>query len=197
MAIKVNGTTVINDSRALSNIASVDATTAAAIGNAGVGGVITTTINSANAFSRTGPSTYGFNDTGIISNSKPSSSIVYASRTVPSGAVLASVTTSSASSGITVYQNNYFGVTLGIAHWDNSASTLTLLGRAWPNDDLSGSANGALEYIQGKAISSGVIAVNQNDILYGIILSTYTSTGYTGGASWSAGTVTTTFLEVS
>jgi hypothetical protein len=38
MAIKVNGTTVINDSRALSNIASVDATTAAAIGAAGVGG---------------------------------------------------------------------------------------------------------------------------------------------------------------
>jgi hypothetical protein len=41
MAIKVNGTTVINDSRALSNIASVDATTAAAIGNAGVGGAST------------------------------------------------------------------------------------------------------------------------------------------------------------
>ena len=38
MAIKVNGTTVINDSRALSNIASVDATTAASISAAGVGG---------------------------------------------------------------------------------------------------------------------------------------------------------------
>ena len=52
MAIKVNGTTVINDSRALSNIASVDATTAAAIGAAGVGGGVwalesTTTISSA------------------------------------------------------------------------------------------------------------------------------------------------------
>ena len=32
MAIKVNGTTVINDSRALSNIASVDATTVARLG---------------------------------------------------------------------------------------------------------------------------------------------------------------------
>jgi len=41
MAIKVNGTTVINDSRALSNIASVDATTATAIGAAGVGGAST------------------------------------------------------------------------------------------------------------------------------------------------------------
>ena len=38
MAIKVSGTTVINDSRALQNIASVDSTTAAAIGAAGVGG---------------------------------------------------------------------------------------------------------------------------------------------------------------
>ena len=38
MAIKVNGTTVINDSRALSNIASLDATTVAAIGAAGIGG---------------------------------------------------------------------------------------------------------------------------------------------------------------
>lgn len=41
MAIKVNGTTVINDNRALSNIASVDATTATAFGNAGVGGLST------------------------------------------------------------------------------------------------------------------------------------------------------------
>ena len=38
MAIKVNNTTVINDSRALQNIASLDATTAASITAAGVGG---------------------------------------------------------------------------------------------------------------------------------------------------------------
>jgi len=38
MAIQVGGTTVINNSRALSNITSVDATTAAAIEAAGVGG---------------------------------------------------------------------------------------------------------------------------------------------------------------
>lgn len=38
MAIQVNGTTVIDNSRNLTNITSVDATTAAAIGNAGVGG---------------------------------------------------------------------------------------------------------------------------------------------------------------
>lgn len=38
MAIKVSGTTVINDSRGLENVASVDATTAASITAAGVGG---------------------------------------------------------------------------------------------------------------------------------------------------------------
>ena len=38
MAIQVSGTTVIDDSRNLTNIASVDATTVTAIGAAGVGG---------------------------------------------------------------------------------------------------------------------------------------------------------------
>ena len=38
MAIKVGGTTVVDDSRGLTNIATVDATTAAAISAAGVGG---------------------------------------------------------------------------------------------------------------------------------------------------------------
>ena len=41
MAIKVNGTTVINDSRQLQNVASLDATTVAALGAAGVGGLHT------------------------------------------------------------------------------------------------------------------------------------------------------------
>ena len=39
MAIKVNGTTVINDSRSLTNIASIDATTVAAFSAAGVGDI--------------------------------------------------------------------------------------------------------------------------------------------------------------
>ena len=40
MAIQIGGTSVINNSRQLQNIASVDATTATAIGNAGVGGAM-------------------------------------------------------------------------------------------------------------------------------------------------------------
>ena len=42
MAIQVSGTQVIGNSRELTNIASVDATTAASIGAAGVGGASTT-----------------------------------------------------------------------------------------------------------------------------------------------------------
>jgi hypothetical protein len=42
MAIKVNGTTVINDSRQLQNVASLDATTVAALGAAGIGGGVDT-----------------------------------------------------------------------------------------------------------------------------------------------------------
>ena len=42
MAIKVSGTTIVDDSRNLYNIASVDSITATAIGNAGVGGGLLT-----------------------------------------------------------------------------------------------------------------------------------------------------------
>mgnify|MGYP003681973035 CR=1 FL=1 len=45
MAIQVNGTTVINNSRALQNIASVDATTVATMSAAGVGGYLNRTVN--------------------------------------------------------------------------------------------------------------------------------------------------------
>jgi hypothetical protein len=38
MAIQVSGTTVINDSRSLTNISSVDSVTGAALSNAGLGG---------------------------------------------------------------------------------------------------------------------------------------------------------------
>jgi hypothetical protein len=49
MAIKVSGTTVINDSQGLTSIASIDSTTAAAIQAAGVGGGATTPTLSGNS----------------------------------------------------------------------------------------------------------------------------------------------------
>ena len=55
MAIKVSGTNVITDGRALNNITSIDATTAAAIGSGGVGGgttlIATTTLSGAREIS--------------------------------------------------------------------------------------------------------------------------------------------------
>ena len=60
MAIKVNGTTVINDSRQLQNVASVDATTVAALGAAGVG--------CSSAYATT---TYTSSAVGIIRNTDP------------------------------------------------------------------------------------------------------------------------------
>jgi hypothetical protein len=65
MAIKVNGTTVINDSRALSNITSVDSTTKSAIETAGVGGGLkylgeTTLSSSASYIDYSFPTGYGF-----------------------------------------------------------------------------------------------------------------------------------------
>ena len=72
MAIQVNGTEVISNSRALNNIASVDATTAAAIGAAGVGGgpswslVQTSTISSVTGI------TGGWNMSNTFSYTVPS-----------------------------------------------------------------------------------------------------------------------------
>ena len=57
MAIQVSGTEVISNARALNNIASIDATTAASIGAAGVGGkilqVVSTLFNGAEQTSST------------------------------------------------------------------------------------------------------------------------------------------------
>ncbi len=73
MAIKVNGTTVINDSRALSNITSVDATTVAAIGAAGVGGKVLQVV-SATKTGTSSTSSTGFVDiSGLSVSITPSS----------------------------------------------------------------------------------------------------------------------------
>ena len=66
MAIQVNGTTVIDNSRALTNIASVDATTAAAIGAAGVGAASVEWQNLSNSYSYTYTSSSSGNDTGML-----------------------------------------------------------------------------------------------------------------------------------
>ena len=64
MAIKVNGTTVINDSRQLQNVASVDATTVAALGAAGVGGGLEEVISTHTVSSAVSTFDISWNNTG-------------------------------------------------------------------------------------------------------------------------------------
>lgn len=69
MAIKVNGTTVINDSRQLQNVASVDATTVAALGAAGVGGGANEWTNLPNTYSFNYNMVWGGNNSGWLNAS--------------------------------------------------------------------------------------------------------------------------------
>ena len=193
MAIQVNGTEVISNSRALNNIASVDATTVAAFGAAGVGGLTATETTSALAFSYTGTTTFGYEDIGIISTSQPTSNIVYASKTISSGVSLASIHSVTAASGFTPYIAIYYGATIGLMHWDGTY--LRMLARGHHESDLSGGSSTL--YIRNKIADSGLIAVSPGDVLYGCVISSYSDPSYTGGAAWPAGNVTTTFLEVS
>lgn len=76
MAIKVSGTEVISDSRALNNIASIDATTAASINAAGVGGGATHQATASGALA---------NGDLVIVNSDGTVSVVEAEVSVTSG----------------------------------------------------------------------------------------------------------------
>tara|TARA_B110000858_G_scaffold109328_1_gene124956 strand:+ start:156 stop:1373 length:1218 start_codon:yes stop_codon:yes gene_type:complete len=67
MAIKVNGTTVINDSRALNNIASIDATTKNAISVAGIGGHRANTLSGASVTLDVGSYNFFYQD-GLTAN---------------------------------------------------------------------------------------------------------------------------------
>ena len=69
MAIKVNGTTVINDSRQLQNVASVDATTVAALGAAGVGGGANEWTTLSNTYSFNYNMVWGSNNSGWLNAS--------------------------------------------------------------------------------------------------------------------------------
>ena len=110
MAIKVNGTTVINDSRQLQNVASVDATTVAALGAAGVGGFTETSFS--RPTSGTGllttlvPATWRNSQTHTTAPT--ASDGLVASWTLTSSKVLAALTIKSDMSKITWTQVGYF-----------------------------------------------------------------------------------------
>tara|TARA_R110001632_G_C11202023_1_gene403324 strand:+ start:13 stop:639 length:627 start_codon:yes stop_codon:yes gene_type:complete len=93
MAIKVNGTTVINDSRALTNIASVDATTVAAFGAAGVGGLTEASYSSSATSAYNTGNTSGNPVVGYFAHASAGSSFNATASSAPtSGALRASYT---------------------------------------------------------------------------------------------------------
>ena len=73
MAIKVNNTTVINDSRALQNISSVDAATVTALENAGVGGGSTWVTKTSNYTASAGDKIMADTSGGAFTITMPSS----------------------------------------------------------------------------------------------------------------------------
>lgn len=109
MAIQVNGTTVIDNSRALTNISTVDAATAAAIGAAGIGGNVDISVTAGSSLSAYEPvyydpsttsyknleSTYGVNplfDTTKMVRSYYKTSSTYQTAYNPDSGVILTIT---------------------------------------------------------------------------------------------------------
>ena len=195
MAIQVGGTTVINNSRQLQNIASLDATTITTIGNAGVGGISTSTSSASPAFSYTGANYFSGVPGDVVSTSTPATAIIWATHTVGTGAQLLSAAFETASSGFTTYRpGTYYGVTVGLLHWDGSQLRIKAVG--WPTSAISSQQQ--LSYIQSRKGDTGVFLVSPGDKIYAVVLSTYhPAANLTGGAAWAAGKATLTVSEIS
>lgn len=140
MAIKVNGTTVINDSRALSNIASIDATTVAALGAAGVGGGDVTeevvTWNTHAAFTKPADALNNltFSD-GVRSSAPPSNKRIIQTPALTSGATGSVVFYLPTPSVYAQRAGGYWGTGIYCVHYDASASLWKLLHSfgSWPS----------------------------------------------------------------
>lgn len=141
MAIKVNGTTVINDSRALSNIASVDATTVAALGAAGVGGgdvqTVVVTWNTHAAFTKPadGLNNIGSIDSDGTSTTPPSNKRIMQTPALTNG-VTAEIQFFFPTPSVYSRRGSYWGSQIVCAHYDSSAGLWKRLANfgAWTSD---------------------------------------------------------------
>ena len=140
MAIKVNGTTVINDSRQLQNVASLDATTVAAIGAAGVGGgdvsEVAVTYNTHSAFTKPadGLNNLQFPD-GYTSTAPPSNKRIMQT-TALTGAVYGSVQLFVPTPSVYAQRSGgYWGSGIYFVHYDNSKGRWFYIGStgSWPS----------------------------------------------------------------
>lgn len=195
MALQIGGTTVIDNNRQLQNISSLDATTATAMGNAGVGGISSSTSSASPAFSYTGANYFSGVPGDVIATTTPATAIIWATHTVGAGVSLLSAAFETASSGFTTYRpGSYYGVTVGLLYWDGSQLTIKAVG--WPTSAISSQQQ--LSYIQDRRGNTGVFLVSPGDKIYAVVLGTYhPAANLTGGAAWAAGKATLTVSEIS
>jgi hypothetical protein len=165
-------------------------------GLTGVGGISTSTSTYSPSFSHTGANSLLAASTGtVLATTTPASNVVWATHTVGSGVGLVNASFDTASSGITTYVTTYYGVTVGILHWNGSILRLKSIGRK--ESSISGVSMPA--WIQNMSDETGVFFVAPGDKVYGVIMCTYHpgAASLTGGAAWSAGKVTMAVSEIS
>jgi hypothetical protein len=179
MAIKIGGTTVIDDSRNLVNIVS------------GAGVTVNTTTYTP-SFSGNRDNIY-FNTDRIFGTSAPTSNHAFVSHSLNSNTKLFALSLET-NSGPVDHQGTYYGTTLAVASWDGSA--LINLGVLF-EDDYVVSYSVDETTLDNKLIPPALYAKGSVTAVYGLVVSTYSIVHMTHGASWSAGDVTMKVTEIS
>ena len=160
MAIKVNGTTAIDDSRGLTNIASIDATTATAITNAGVGG---------------GGSTFEATASGALANGDLV--VLNSDGTV---SVVEGTTYSQSVGTATIYETDAVGFV--DAAYDSNSDRVVVV---YHDQDNSYYGTAAVGTVSGTSISFGTPVVFYSGVAYPAI--TYDANAQKVVIAWRAG----------
>ena len=185
MAIQVSGTSVINNSRQLQNIASVDSATVTALNNAGVGGgtIGFNTTNTSQSGSFTKPNDgYSIIDTffnGVynsLTNGVPSSSYEVVVQSAVASATLGQIV--SAVSGATTHtqRQSYWGDVLAVG----KKNTVTNKSMLFANM----AAGWTTKTVFPVSFTSGIIILDANDRVC-----IWCSDAYTGGGVYNSNLV--------
>ena len=185
MAIKIGGTSVINDSRQLQNIASVDAATVTALDNAGVGGGTigfnTTNFSSTSSFTKpnTGYNVYeNFfgNALNTLTNGVPSSSYEIIVGTAITSETLAMLSYAISGASTHSQRGNYWGDVLLVGKKNtvtNKSMAFANMAKGWTNQTTFP-----------VSFTSGVLIMDTNDRLC-----IWGSDAYTGGGQFNSNLV--------
>ena len=199
MAIQVNGTQVIGNSRELTNIASVDATTVAAFGAAGVGAATfseTTYTSSAVGVMRHVDPSYRQMSNDNRSDSAPNSNIVGWEQAIPSNTAGNLKFVFDKSKVSFHFYNAYWAGVVNVVIYDGwagnyravigSAVYRSLYGGSTHNETLSGTTERSLPYDYYPAGSKILLLLGG---------SYYDATTLRGGTSLAAGALSVTYAS--